>query len=37
MDMGERIDYESVVAKIETAGAVVNSVDQIVVGDKIVE
>jgi uncharacterized protein len=34
---GERIDYESLVAKIETAGAVVNSVDQIVVGEKMVE
>lgn len=34
---GNEIDYQALVNAIENAGAVVNSVDQIVTGDRIVE
>lgn len=34
---GERIDYETLRKAIETTGAVVNSIDEIVAGDRIVE
>lgn len=34
---GNEIDYQALVNAIENAGAVVNSIDQIVTGDRIVE
>lgn len=34
---GDRIDYESLRKAIETEGAVVNSIDQIVAGNRTVE
>lgn len=34
---GNEIDYRALVNAIENAGAVVNSIDQIVTGDRIVE
>jgi hypothetical protein len=34
---GENLDYEALVNAIETTGAVVHSVDQIVCGDRLIE
>lgn len=34
---GEQIDYDALVKAIENAGAVVNSIDQIATGDRIIE
>jgi len=34
---GNNLDYDAIVAAIETAGAVVHSLDEIVVGSKILE
>jgi len=34
---GERLDYDTLVQAIESVGAVVHSVDQIVAGDRLIE
>lgn len=34
---GEAIDYDALVRAIETSGAVVHSLDQLVAGDRIIE
>lgn len=34
---GEQIDYDALVAAIESSGAVVHSLDQIACGDRIIE
>ncbi|WP_031436723.1 DUF211 domain-containing protein [Methylobacter tundripaludum] len=34
---GERLDYDTLIQAIESVGAVVHSVDQIVAGDRLIE
>jgi len=34
---GTSIDHEGLIAAIETAGAVVNSIDQVIAGDRIID
>jgi hypothetical protein len=34
---GERLDYETLVQAIESVGAVVHSIDQLVAGDRLIE
>ena len=34
---GENIDHEAIVAAIEKAGAAVHSIDEVIVGNKVVE
>jgi hypothetical protein len=34
---GEQLDYETLVKAIESTGAVVHSVDQLVIGDRLIE